>query len=533
MGADAHFAALVLLAGAPVLAGIWVLLSPDRILSQEMTWDLLFILEGAWHLYHGHIAHVDFHDSVGELNFRLAQAGIYLVGPSPLAFLVGVVIAATATFVLASWAAWRRLPLLPAVALVVFVCLLVLTPTNVGDRLTDFSFAMSYNRYGWSAISILLLILFLPPRNGRHGDWGDFAAAAVLLVAMFYLKITYFLVGLAALGCAVPIFPHIRRRWKVWVVIGCLLVANAVAPHNRPYLADISDAISTGALRDDFALHAKRFLSYANENAPYAAAFVLAWLMLLRRRVSLQLPIAITFILVAGPLLLSQNAQSHGMPVCILIAFLFYDHLRQRLWKEPFGTVRPFMMALLIFPLFAISEPSASLIGYRFKATSDDRLHIVDRTPLRGLAVPVEADGMLHSFSGGVANYQLFSRVRSTWVRYEISPFEYVETILEAATLWQKGRLHGGVALLDQVNPLPFVLGLPPPRGGNLWSGANRTMRKPESFFADVDYVFIPKFSTDSAYTSVTMTNYGSFLAEHFPYREESQSWIVLSREAR
>jgi hypothetical protein len=339
---------------------------------------------------------------------------------------------------------------------------------------------------------------------------------------------------LAALGFAALIFPHIRRCWKGWVVIGGLVSANAVAPYSHPYLADLSDAIGAGGLREGLALHGKRFFGYADEYAPFAAAFVVAWLMLLGRRTSFQLALAITFILAAGLLLLSQNAQFHGMPACIMIAFLLYDHLRQRLREEPFGTLGPLMLALLIFPLFSISVTAASLVGYRVKATSDDRLLIVDRTQLRGLAVPVEEeDGLLRSFSGEVANYQLFSRVRSTGVRYELSPFEYVETILEAAALWQKRHLQGGIALLDHVNPLPFVLGLPPVRGSNLWSDRDVKMRDADSVFAEVDHVFIPKFSTGSAYTNSAIAQYGPFLDKHFPHREQSQSWIVLSREVR
>src|SRR5215475_15428949 len=82
-------AALGLSAGLPVAIAIWMLLSPGRIVSREMTWDMLFDIAGAWHVFQGHIPHVDFHDPVGELNFLLTAAGFYLVGPRLEAFLVG------------------------------------------------------------------------------------------------------------------------------------------------------------------------------------------------------------------------------------------------------------------------------------------------------------------------------------------------------------------------------------------------------------------------------------------------------------
>jgi len=116
-------AGLMLLAGLPVLAAMWALLSPNLVLSHEMTWDFLYNLSGAWHLQHGHVAHVDFHEPVGQLNFMLTLLGFELVGPTPFAFLVGVAIVAAVVFASASLAAMRRLPVLPAALFVIFVSL--------------------------------------------------------------------------------------------------------------------------------------------------------------------------------------------------------------------------------------------------------------------------------------------------------------------------------------------------------------------------------------------------------------------------
>ena len=87
-------ATLALLAGVPVLVSLWALLSPGLVLSHEMTWDFVYNLSGAWHLQHGHVAHVDFHEPVGQLNFMLTLLGFALVGPTPFAFLVGIAIVA-------------------------------------------------------------------------------------------------------------------------------------------------------------------------------------------------------------------------------------------------------------------------------------------------------------------------------------------------------------------------------------------------------------------------------------------------------
>jgi hypothetical protein len=112
--------------------------------------------------------------------------------------------------------------------------------------------------------------------------------------------------------------------------------------------------------------------------------------------------------------------------------------------------------------------------------------------------------------------------------RFELTSAEYVETLLEAAALLANER--GGIVVLDQVNPLPFMLGLAPPRGGNLWSGAGAPIQPAERFFTDADYVLIPKFSTYSPWTEAAITTYLPHLAKQFPYGEESQSWFLLRR---
>jgi len=101
-------------AGVPLIVLMWMLLWPGWVVSREMTWDMLFILEGAWHVFQGQIPHIDFHDPVGGLNFLLTAVGFHLVGVRPLAFLAGSCVMALALFVCACVAAAPRLPLLPA-----------------------------------------------------------------------------------------------------------------------------------------------------------------------------------------------------------------------------------------------------------------------------------------------------------------------------------------------------------------------------------------------------------------------------------
>lgn len=524
---------MLVLAAIPVAVAGWAVLSPPVVLSREMTWDLLFNLAGAWHLHLGQIAHVDFHDPVGELNFLLTDIGFDLVGVGPHAFLVGAVVMAAALFVAAASTAWRRLPALPAAIFIAFVCLLSLMPANVGDNPNAYSFAMSYNRYGWSCVSILFLILFQPPQPRRWGDTLDIVVAAALLAAMFYLKMTYFLMGIAALPVAALVSPHLRKARYGWMILAIAAVALAISPFNRAYWSDLVAAADAGQARDVLADHINNFLAHAGEYAPYLAGFAVALWMWRRGDAPLRLPVATGFILAAGAALLSQNAQTHNLPVAVVIAFLFYAVLRERRLKLLHGGSVGLLAALLVFPVLSIGASTASLTGYHLKAMQHTTA-TVESTNLRGLAVPKETPGLLAAFAGTQSDYHLLNRARAIAPRYELSPSEYVETLLNAVDFLRKapGR-HDRIVVLDQVNPFPFMLGLAPPRGGNLWSGPGAPVPDPEQLFSDADSVLIPKFSTFSPWTQQALATYRPYLDLHFPQKAESDSWILLSRPPR
>lgn len=530
---DASPLALVALAGAVVLAVCWAVLSPALVLSSEMTWDLLFNLSGAWHLRFGHVPHVDFHEPVGPLNFMLTALGFDLVGTTPRALLVGIAIVAAFVFAAASFAAWRRLPLLPAAIFVVFTCLLVLRPANVGDAPNAYSFAMTYNRYGWSGVSVVALILFLAPRRSRWADFVEMVIVVTTLMAMFHLKVTYFVVGVASLVVALAASAHVRAAWRGWTLVALIALATALAPGNQPYVDDLVDAARNGILRTDTAFFFNDVAENAAQYAPYAAAVGIATWMWWQGAASFALPVAAVFLPAAALALLSQNSQAHGVPLALVVAFLLYDALRPGREQGRAQAGRAVMLAaLLVFPLASIMSSATSAFGYyaRIKAGA---LRVVESTNLRGLAVPAEPDGVIAAFAGDQDSYRLLNRARAVRPRYELSPFEYVQTLQEAvALLREHGRAQGRIAVLDQVNPLPFMLGLEPPRGGNLWSGAGAPALAAEAWLGEADHVLIPKFSTAIAWTERARSLYGEYLDRHFPHRVEGSSWFVFSREA-
>jgi hypothetical protein len=519
---------LLVLAGLPVLAAGWAVLSPPVMLSKAMTQDLLFNLSGAWHVYSGHVAHVDFHDASGRLSFLLTALGFHLVGPTPFAFLVNVAIMSAVLFAAAFLVALRRLPVLPAAIFVLFASLLALMPANVGDRPEQYTFAMSYNRYGWSAYSILALILFVPPREQRDRAWIDIAVAGGLLAAMFYLKITYFAAGLATLGFAVLFHPHVGRYRRAWLVVGALLILNALAPHNQPYLADILGWSTSGAVRKAATLHFNNFVAAIGQYAPYLAAVAVGAWMWWSGRAAFRLPLTLVFLLVMSLLLLSQNSQAAGMPSAIVVLFVLYDQLRAAFSSVRDRDLAPWLLTLLLFPLFAVGVYATSIAGYHANARDGRGLYIVERTNLRGLAVPEGQRGTFLSFSHSF-DYPSRPVDAPAQPLYQLSDYEYVVVVMDAADLLT-GRQPGGIAVLDSVNPLPFMLGVKPARGANLWSTWSAPKRPADEFLAGARYVLVPKFATSPQWTDDMMRLYGGYLEKHFRWAAETRCWILLTR---
>jgi hypothetical protein len=524
MSRRAFLPLLVLAAGVPVLTAGWAVLSPSRMISSEMTWDLMFNLAGAWHLWFGHVPHADFHEPVGTLTFLLTEAGFRLIGPSPKAVAVGMAIAAAVIFAIACLAAARRLALLPAVLFVVFVCLIVLRPANVGDHPNAYSFAMAYNRYGWSGLSVLALLLFEPPARQSRADIVEMLCAALILAALFYLKITYFSAGVAMAIVAIAASPHVRSRWRGWAIVLLASVALVLLPYNWPYLADLEAAADAGIVRDDAAFFFNDFAENAGEYAAYVAAVGLAVWLWHRGEAPARLVIAAAFLLLIGLLLLSQDSQSHSVPLAVVMAFLFQAELQRQ------STAPALRLAVLVFPFAAIVSSATSLIGYHMRL-GEGYLRTVDKTNLQGLAVPKEPEGLLADVSAGRDRFLLFGRTRAIRPRYELSPYEYIETLTDAAALLEEhGLAKGKIAVLDQVDPLPFMLGLEPPRGGNLWSGAGAPTPSPEEYLAAADTVLVPKFTTNFAWTEQAKAVYGPYLAANFPTRLDGALWTVMSR---
>lgn len=526
---DARPGPLVAIAGAVLAACAWLLASPDRMVSRLMTWDLLFNLEGAWRIRAGQVPHVDFHDPLGSLSFWPTVAGFWLVGTSVFAFIVGQLLVAGVMFAAAATTSVRRLPLAPAILFVLFACLQVLVPTNTGGLFDHFTFAMSYNAYGWAALCVLSLILFLPPRRGSAPAWPDVVVGGVLIAALFYLKITYFLVALGLLAAAFLVCRHIRAQPIAWGMVGAAALANVAAPFNWHYLGDIAATIQAGAVRSGWDTAIVLVTANATELSLAAGVLLVAVALWRAGQAPLRLPAAAAVLIGAALAVLSQNAQLRGLPLCGVALFLMYEQVRRNL--AGYAGVAWVLLAILVVPAANVATATASMVSYFDTATHSGANFVVDRTNLRGLAVPLRQD---EAVANDDATYLWVNRIRSVGGNIKLSQYEYVQTILEAAAMFHERQDRpGAVLVLDQVSPLSFVLGRPPARGGTLWMDTAFAWQPAEVALAEVAHVLVPKLSTYPGLTEEAVARYGAYLEAQFPLRSESPGWFLFSRPAK
>jgi hypothetical protein len=527
---------VLVLSVALTVPALWAVLSVPVIYSREMTWDLMFNLDGAWRLYTGQAAHVDFHDPVGTLPFAVTALGFYLVGTKPFAFIVGECIVAAVIAAFAVVAVKDRLALVPGVLFVALCAMLALVPVTIGDRPNAYTFAMAYNRFGWSLLGILYLILFVEPRDGRRSGLPDVVVAAVIIVVLYYLKITYFGVAYAAVGLALLTCRHVRQDYAAWCVALAAVTLIAVAPFNHGYIADIVDAISAGSIRTQGALFLLNFAYGGAEQGTVIAANLVLLYLWLQGRVSLGTLVAGCFVLASGLFLISQNAQDQGIPLYVIPALLItvaicdgFRATRSDQSRPAAALIGAALSPLVLFVFYA----NVTLIGYHMKARQAADTFVVPDTNLQGLAVPLDRDNVITDFATGRYSPALFGRLRNHRVRHELSQYEYVQTILELAELLRaRGAAASSVVVIDQVNPLPFAMGARAPRWGNLWWAEEIEWRPPEEAFGEAAYVAIPRFPSRSVVVRDALIHYRQYLATEFAPWLESRYWTVLKRQS-
>lgn len=509
-GIDRLHVRKIILASAVLLTAL--LAAPGQTIVASYVNDLFIFLDGAQRIAAGQVPNRDFHSALGPLSFYIPALGFWITGDMGRAMpwgmaLVTLLMALPIAHILAS-----RLQPLIAIPYGIFLLLILVVPQNLGESITELSFAMFYNRIGWAAIGTLF-VMYLRPVEASSGQRKlDMACAALLTMFVLYTKMTY---GLVAIAFLVFLLSDSRQRHWVVGALASLAVGSLVIEwfwqSSFAYINDIAmaGAVSGSRSAGDFAT------SFMKNLADYAMFGILAAFAIWWRR-NLRDLTFFGFCAILGLLIQNQNAQPWGIMILHAGAVVAVTLLlRQQPASRPprrLETARSYSSLLLMALILPALLHNLATLGFH--------------TTLAAMK------------SGDAFRLSQFSNIRliSPWLSNEKTLMHrYLASVEEGARELEHLPVRPEkIFVLDFANPFSAGLDLVPPRGGSAWLHWERNIdasnfMPAELLFADVEWLMIPKWGINN---TPLRELYRSYIDAEFEPLSESKGWIIQRRRS-
>ena len=443
---------------------------------------------------HGQIPSIDWRSPIGALAHYLPWFGHRLAqgygGAMELCGLLGAAILLPCAVV-----ALRRLAPPMAMAMLLAVAAMVVVPWHPGNGAFVIWHGGFYNRWCWAGLA--LLFLFALPA-GRERPWIDGAAVAVLLAFMFFVKMTYFAVGVVfvfGFGIALTLF---RRTALVGIggVVVVVAAMQAATGYVSAYLGDLADAARVSAYWSDRKLPFSAVFALA---LPQYGIFMVAILLAFACRVDLGWRhwLFIGFSTIASIAIQAQNAGDAGV----------------------FG---------LIAPLVVLSETA---IAWRRALLCLPTLTFL-------LAFLPQQAGATYVYASEHPAYRTTELPHMASVRVlqlPNTPLALVE-ISSGIDLLRANDIAGGMMTLDYANPFPPLMGFAPLPDRFLSLMVGRYIDRerpptPESLFRHADAVMVPRnMAQHPPHRQFLADAYGGWLESNFQLQGENAYWHLFRR---
>ncbi len=509
----------ILLAAAVLFAVLLAL--PGQTVTTRYLSDLVVILDGAYRVAAGQVPNQDFHTPLGPFAYYLTAAGYALSGtlggtmPTAMA-LITLLVALPMAHVLSS-----RLHPFIAIPYGLFLLLILAVPVNLGEGVTSLSFAKFYNRIGWAALGVLLVMYLRAVRIDRRQMVLDTACAAALTLLMLYTKISYGVVALAFL--LLMLSDRQQRLWSagaLGITILAALIVELVWQSSLAYLADLRLAFDVGGgVRGTWGQIVDHILVNLTD---YVLLCLFAGIALYRTR-SVRDLLFYVFCAVAGFLIVNQNFQAWGIimlhgaaAVAAETILRSEDHRSGAVdhgsWSTAAGARLLFLAVVLPTSVYCLAA-----LG----------LHTAAASVRAGIAVPLPNLQQVR-----VANLW-------TWNDYDTAT-AYQDVLRDGFDALSKLEPKPSrIFVLDTGNAFSMALNAPPARGDTPWLQWDRTLGSAghipaETLLADVQFVMEPKPSTnpDAAKGPLPQLQaaYEAYIAAHFDTAGETQHWKLHRR---
>ncbi|ARQ61980.1 UNVERIFIED_ORG: hypothetical protein GGE64_004956 [Rhizobium etli] len=490
------------------LASAAMLALPGRTINAAFINDVLIFIDGAHRIAFGQVPNRDFHTALGPLVFYIPAAGYLLSGNFGAAIPLGMAIVLVSFIPAMIRILGSRLAPSLAAGLGIFLLLILAAPINLGSSIWYPSFAMFYNRIGWVALGLLLVMYLAPHSPARRNDIADALAALFLLLVSFYTKVTY---GLAGIGLIAIIFSdRHQRRWGVTALLLTALAMVAIEFFWRGTAQHIEDL--RAAARVSGGHDVGSILKNIRENFSDLTVFAAVASLALWQSRSLRDLVLCGFCIGAGVALINQNAHSWGIITLYCGAIVLSQ---KTAWVEPGNESRAagrLARAAGALPLIGILFLLPPIVHHSAAVA----LHTALATEKAGqsLGLPEFDDVREVDPPGGEPDF----------IR------RYLDNIVTGGALLQSLPVPAErVFVLDFANPFSAGLGIRPPAGDTAWLHWNRNINErsyipPDVLFADVKIVMVPKTGINSL---PLQELYGPFLAANFDVVRKTSEWTI------
>ncbi len=506
-------------------------------------WDVFTLLNGAWRIVSGQTPYTEYYNPIGLLAYMPAAVVMRLFGLSASSIVYGNLFFGA---ILSVWT-WRigasRLSSAMTFLLSMFIFFLAVSARPLGYGITETTYAMIYNRYGYALLSMLVIELFVPLRLiFKTRTFGGGFSAGTLLALLLYCKITYFFAGLAAL-IVYGVAMRPSRTWTAMLCLGFLFVAIGMFVLFRVNLAAYVQNIDFAARSQSISNRLQQVVRSVKANllmiAPIYILLVISSVPIFRSRQHitelrglLKLWAVVIVVTVSGIFLTSSNAsERNDVPiflVCFLVILSFLNRNTETNAENPLSKARLATLSALLI-LMPIS------FGHiMFK----DIASVIYSAAWNRTELPSLPSGQRFQ------SETLFDFVipgNSDW----------------ATAYWRAknvpNRINNGLAMLREhvdankrifclcyTDPFSFALGLPPAPGTPVWwdesfSFSASVYPQQDNLFRHVDLVMIPVFHEyDDGCCKATVTLmqqiYGPYLEKHFIEEDRSEYWILLEK---
>jgi hypothetical protein len=471
--------------------------------------DAFVIFDAAWRMKFGQRPHIDFYSPFGVCSFLPTLAGFAFSNGSADAFGYGQ---ALTGFLLSIWAYLIGRNRLSDVTLFFFCILVTLCATSssaIGLAPLQLSAGMTYNRYGFALVELIIAESLLPlPPNRRAALLMGGVSTGCAIAILLFLKISFFLVAPILAVIVAPIRPKIGDRW-LGLVAGFLVTTLAFASYwgfdLRPMLNDLR--IAAGAKHIDFTF-------YFLDTIALGAACCTVLGIMAGLSISIHKKLEGRMLLIAGPvlavcgcMLVLTNFEQAGFPLSAIFSLVILHHLHDLPEKSLLRFCVVLWCASFLFA--GIGSDAASLTYAAL------RKNIIKRKVCSSFTSPV-----LKGFSA-----------------CGLGETFYVNYVNEGFDLIRSYRQPGdSIMSLDFSNPFSYGLGMIPMHNGliNHQYGVTFTDKSrpsSERIFGTASLVIAAKRSPDDRVKPTDSGSEAAYMSDHFRFVGESKNWWLFRRK--